>query len=260
MRIATWNVNSIRTRLERVLAAAQRHQLDVLAMQEIKCRDDQFPAAAFTAAGYEVATWGTNQWNGVAIASRVGLDDVVRGFPGQPAWGKDGATPVVEPRALRATCAGIDIWSLYVPNGRELTDPHYTYKLQWYAALREHLAATHTPTRQLLAVGDFNVAPLDQDVWDPQYFVDKTHTSPAERAAFTALATADLSELTRPHVDGYTYWDYQKLRFPKNEGMRIDFALGSPAVAARVTAVEIDREERKGKGASDHVPVILTLT
>ena len=227
-------------------------------MQEIKCKDAQFPAAAFEEAGYEVATWGENQWNGVAIASRVGLTNVMRGFAGQPGFAKEGE-PVVEARALRATCGDLDVWSLYVPNGRELDDPHYTYKLQWLERFADVAAAAARSGEAMVAMGDFNVAPRDSDVWSPAFFEGKTHTSVPERAAFAALEEAGLTEVTRPHASGFTYWDYQQLRFPRNEGMRIDFALATAPVAQRVTGVLLDREERKGKGASDHIPVVIDL-
>lgn len=261
MKLATWNINSVRTRAERVIAWLERTQTDVLAVQETKCRDDQFPFALFEAAGYEVAHAGINQWNGVAIISRVGISDVEIGFPGQPTWG-DGA--VVEPRAIGATCNGVRVWSLYTPNGRSLTDPHLPYKLEWLANLRRAaqgwLAAD--PDAQIALTGDFNVAPRDEDVWDMAAFEGATHVSPEERAAFAALEGVGYSDVVRPRHPGpgiYTYWDYQQLRFPKKEGMRIDFALCSPALAARVTDAWIDRDERKGKGASDHVPVVVEL-
>ena len=250
MRLATWNVNSIRTRVDRVLAFLEREDIDALAMQEIKCRPDQFPVEPFEAAGYELAIHGLNQWNGVAIASRVGLDDVAVSFPGQPAWAaKPEAEPVVEARALGATvgtasdATPVRLWSLYVPNGRELTHPHYTYKLDWLRVLRDDVAAwlEAEPDLPLALVGDWNVAPRDEDVWDMSVFEGATHVSAPER------------------VTNYTYWDYQKLRFPRNEGMRIDFVYASPALAGRVTGATIDRDERKGKGASDHVPVIVEV-
>lgn len=249
-------MNSARTRIDRILGVLERHDLDVLAIQEIKCRDDQFPLAPLTDAGYEVATWGINQWNGVAVISRVGIADISRGFANQPTF-----RDTLEPRALGATCGGVEVWSLYVPHGRGLTDPHMAYKLTWLQRLREACAArlAATPDVPLALVGDFNVAPLDTDVWDIAAFAGATHVSEPERAAFAAFEDVGLTEVTRPLADGYTYWDYQKLRFPKNEGMRIDFALASPALAARVSAVTIDRDERKGKGASDHVPVILEV-
>ena len=319
MRLATWNVNSVRTRVDRILAFLERENVDALAMQETKCRPEQFPLEAFAAAGYEVAVHGLNQWNGVAIASRVGLADVATSFPGQPAWAaKEGAEAVVEARALGATVGGsagagsstdrvmppkagaagaagsaagpgpaavgpgpvavrpepvavgpgpaatsepVRLWSLYVPNGRELTHPHYEYKLAWLEALRhcviDWLAAD--PDRALALAGDWNVAPRDEDVWDMSVFEGATHVSAPERAALAALARAGLTEVTRERVTNYTYWDYQRLRFPRNEGMRIDFVYGSAALAARVTGAAIDRDERKGKGASDHVPVIVDL-
>jgi exodeoxyribonuclease III len=261
VRLATWNVNSIRTRADRVVAWLQRRDVDVLALQETKCRDDQFPEARFTELGYQVAHVGYSQWNGVAILSRVGLEDVEVGFPGQPGFGED---PDAEARALGATCGGVRVWSLYVPNGRTLTDPHYRYKLDWLAALRETatgwLAAD--PAVPVALVGDWNIAPEDGDVWDMAVFAHSTHVSPPERAAFRAIVDAGFADVVRPHAPGpgvYTYWDYTQLRFPRREGMRIDFVLGSPALAGRVTGALIDREERKGKGASDHAPVVVEL-
>ena len=286
MRLATWNVNSARTRIDRIIAFLDRQDIDVLAMQEIKCRPDQFPRAPFEAAGYELAVHGLDQWNGVAIASRVGLADVVTEFPGQPGWaGREGAAAVVEARALGATVGvqdasddgragttetsgpgapssgAVRLWSLYVPNGRELAHPHYRYKLAWLAALREDVGRwlAEEPGQALALVGDWNVAPRDEDVWDMSVFEGATHVSAPERAALAALARAGLTEVTRERVTNYTYWDYQKLRFPRNEGMRIDFIYGSAALASRVTGAAIDRDERKGKGASDHVPVIVDL-
>ncbi|TFV62721.1 exodeoxyribonuclease III [Geodermatophilus sp. DF01-2] len=262
MRLATWNVNSIRTRADRVAAWLQRSDVDVLALQETKCRDDQFPGSRFTDLGYRVAHVGHSQWNGVAILSRVGLEDVETGFPGQPAWGT--SDPAAEARALGATCGGVRVWSLYVPNGRTLTDPHYGYKLRWLEALRTAadgwLAAD--AGAQVALVGDWNIAPQDDDVWDVRLFAHSTHVSEPERAAFRAIVDAGYADVVRPHAPGpgvYTYWDYTQLRFPRREGMRIDFVLGSPALAGRVTNALIDREERKGKGASDHAPVIVEL-
>lgn len=263
VRIATWNINSIRARADRAVSFLERSDVDVLALQETKCKPEQFPFEAFEAAGYEVAVWGLNQWNGVAIASRVGLEDVREGFSGQPAFSK-ADEPVVEARALGARCAGVDVWSLYVPHGRALDDPHYAYKLEWLEQLR--LGAVGwlevDPTAQVALLGDWNVAPFDTDVWDMAVFEGATHVSAPERAAFNAFADAGYTEVSRqfiPDERRYTYWDYQQLRFPKNEGLRIDFAYTSPALTSRVTGVTIDRDERKGKGASDHVPVILDL-
>lgn len=261
MRIATWNINSIRARADRALAFLERGNIDVLALQETKCKDEQFPRAAFEEAGYEIATFGLNQWNGVAILSRVGLQDVEQGFVDQPAWGEPA---VVEPRALGATCGGVRVWSLYVPHGRGLQDPHYAYKLQWLQQLRTQAAdwLTADPKARVALTGDWNVVPFDTDVWDIAAFADGTHISQPERDAFNAFAESGYIEVTReffPEENKYTYWDYQQLAFPKNKGMRIDFAYASPALASQVTGVEIDRDERKGKGASDHVPVIFEI-
>lgn len=260
MRIATWNVNSIRTRIGRVTDWLERHDVDVLAVQETKCRDDQFPGEPLRELGYEYAHLGVNQWNGVAIISRVGLDQVETLFAeDQPQF-----AGIIEPRAIGATCGGVRLWSLYVPNGRELTHEHYTYKLDWLARLRDSaegwLAAN--PDLPLALGGDWNIAPTDEDVWDMSAFEGRTHVSAPERAAFEAFAAVGFNDVVREHTPGpgvYTYWDYQQLRFPKREGMRIDFILGSPAFAERVTHAWIDREERKGKGASDHAPVVVDL-
>jgi exodeoxyribonuclease-3 len=261
VRLATWNVNSIRARTERVVDWVRRSGVDVLALQETKCTDEQFPREAFEALGYRVAHHGMSQWNGVAVISRVGLDDVERGFAGMPPWGEP---PTAEARALGATCDGVRVWSLYIPNGRDLADPHLQYKLAWLDRLREAGRAwlATDPSAQVALVGDWNIAPQDDDVWDMAFFADATHVSPAERARFRALVDAGFADLVRPHAPGpgvYTYWDYQQLRFPKRQGMRIDFVLGSPALATRVTGALIDREERKGKGASDHAPVVVDL-
>jgi exodeoxyribonuclease-3 len=259
VRIATWNVNSARARLDRVVAWVERSDVDVVALQETKCRDDQFPVERFEALGYEVAHHGLSQWNGVAVLSRVGLTDVEVGFPGQPSWGEPLAA---EARAIGATCGGVRIWSLYVPNGRQLGDPHLDYKLDWLGRLREAGAQwlQDDPTAQVALVGDWNVAPRDEDVWDVAVFQHSTHVSPPERAAFQAVVDAGYADVVRPYTEGqFTYWDYTQLRFPKKQGMRIDFVLASPALAARVTGAMIDREERKGKGASDHAPVVVDL-
>ncbi len=261
MRIATWNVNSIRSRVDRVEAWLARSEVDVLAIQETKAREDQFPYLPFEALGYEVAHIGLNQWNGVAIASRVGLAEITVGFPGMPSWGEP---PAPEARAIGATCAGVRVWSVYVPNGRALDDPHMAYKLEWLDRLatagRAWLA--EDPQAQIVIMGDWNVAPADEDVWSMEFYADKSHVSPGERAGFRGVVDAGYADLVRPHAPGpgvYTYWDYQQLRFPKKQGMRIDFALGSPALAARVAGAAIDREERKGKGASDHAHVVIEL-
>ncbi|SNS94735.1 exodeoxyribonuclease-3 [Micrococcales bacterium KH10] len=261
MRIATWNINSVRSRIDRAIDLLDRENLDVLALQETKVKDAAFPLEPFREAGYEVAFTGLNQWNGVAIVSRVGLDDITVGFPGQPTFGDPA---VVESRAIGATCDGVQVWSLYIPNGREVDHPHYTYKLAWFEALRDAAASwlAREADSKIALVGDWNVAPLDTDVWDPAFFEGKTHLTPAEREAFAALEQTGFVEVSRrfiPDEHTYTYWDYQQLRFPRNEGMRIDFAYASPALADATTGVTILRNERKGKGASDHVPVILDI-
>jgi len=259
VRLATWNVNSVRARVDRVTAWLERAEIDVLAMQETKCKDEQFPYLPFEAAGYQVAHAGTSQWNGVAIASRIGLEDVEIGFPGMPQWGDP---PADEARALGATAGGVRVWSLYVPNGRSLDDPHLQYKLLWLDRLREAGSAwlAADPQAQIALTGDWNVAPRDEDVWDMAVFATSTHVSPPERAAFAAVVDAGYADVVRPHTPGeFTYWDYTQLRFPRKEGMRIDFALASPALAARVTGARIDRQERKGKAPSDHAPVVVDL-
>jgi exodeoxyribonuclease-3 len=270
MRLATWNVNSIRTRVDRVVDWLQRADVDVLAMQETKCTDAQFPTMPFASLGYEVAHVGLNQWNGVAIASRVGLDNVEIGFDGQPTWAsKPDVEATAEARALGATCGGVRVWSLYVPNGRTLEDPHYRYKLDWLAALQKTAASwvAADPSMPIALVGDWNIAPLDEDVWDMAAFEGRTHVSEAERAAFFAMADAQFTDVVRPFTPGpgvYTYWDYTQLAFQKRRGMRIDFILGSPALAERVTHAEIVKDERRPgkKGSiapSDHAPVLVEI-
>lgn len=261
MRIATWNVNSIRSRIDRVESFLQRHEIDVLAIQETKARDDQWPLMGLEAIGYEVATFGYNQWNGVAIASRVGLTDVRPGFEGMPEYGEPAAA---EARALGATCGGVQVWSLYVPNGRALGDPHLDYKLHWLDRL--HAAATgwlaEDPDAQIALTGDWNIAPRDEDVFDISRFARSTHVSPPERAAFRAFEDSGYVDLVRPHAPGpdvFTYWDYYRQRFERNRGMRIDFILGTPGLEKRVTGGRIDTAERAGKGASDHAPVVVEL-
>ncbi|MEU1971383.1 exodeoxyribonuclease III [Microbacterium sp. NPDC019599] len=265
MRLATWNVNSIRARVDRIVDFAVRESVDVLAMQEIKCKAEQFPFDAFAEAGYHVEAHGFSQWNGVAIASREPLADVRTSFPGMPGFasGKFGTDIAPEARALGATVGGVEVWSLYVPNGRALGDPHYDYKLEWLEALRAYVDTTLGARRDLplALVGDFNIAPTDADNGDPAVVPGfSTHVSPLEREAFAALEAAGLVDTVRPLVPtGYTYWDYKRLRFPRNEGMRIDFILGSHAFADAVAGASIHRDERKGEAPSDHVPVVVDL-
>lgn len=260
MRIATWNVNSIRARSEQVVAWMNRHAIDVLAMQETKCTDDQFPVMSFIAHGYDVAFHGAGGYNGVAIASRIGVHDVHRGFDGQPEF--DGRA---EARAISATCGGVRIWSLYVPNGREPDHPHFDYKLRWLSALADvtSLELSHDPAAQVALLGDWNVAPTDDDVWDPAYFTGRTHTSDVERTAFRRFVDAGFKDGAGPYTPGpntYTFWDYQSGRFARNEGMRIDFGLCSPALDDRVHDAFIDRNARAAEGASDHAPVVFDLS
>lgn len=259
MRLASWNVNSIRARSEAIVAWAEQADVDVLAVQETKCTDDGFPVMSFLAAGYDVAFLGSGGYNGVAIASRVGLDGVEYGFEGQPAYGGE-----IEARAISAVCDGIRVWSLYVPNGRVPGDPHYAYKLEWLQALRDRAALwlAHDPAAQIALAGDWNVAPTDDDVWDPAEFVGKTHVTDDERAAFTSFAEAGYVDAGAPFLEQtktFTFWDYQQLRFPRNQGMRIDFVLTSPALSDRVFGAAIDKAARKAPGASDHAPVVLDL-
>lgn len=257
VRIATWNVNSIRARIDRVTEWLDENDVDVLAVQEIKCRESQFPFAAFEERGYEVHMHGLNQWNGVALISRIAAEDVQIGFAGQPSF-----RDVVEARAIGATFDGVQVWSLYVPNGRELDDPHYAYKLEWLRVLREDAAGwlAADPDAQIALVGDWNIAPLDCDVWDVAAFAGKTHVSAPERAAFSAFEQTGFTDVVRPFAPtGYTYWDYKQLRFIRDEGMRIDFVMGSPAFAAQVENAYIDRAAREGVQPSDHVPVVVEL-
>ena len=262
MRIATWNVNSLRSRIDRVEAFVQRHDIDVLALQETKAREDQLPLMGLHALGYEIAAAGTNQWNGVAIVSRVGLQDVEVGFPGQPGYAKDAADPAEsESRAIGATCGGVRIWSLYIPNGRKPDDPHYAYKLDWLARLRE--TARGWLDEPTALVGDWNICPTDDDVFDVKQFAKSTHVTPPERAAFQGFLDDGYAEVTRAHDAGYTYWDYYRQRFERDRGLKIDFVLASPTLASRVSGAFIDRDERdpaQGTGSpSDHAPVVVDL-
>lgn len=277
MRIATWNINSLRARMPRLLEVIDTRNIDVIALQEIKAKPEQLDLSGLTERGFEVAAHGFNQWNGVAIASRVGLREVRREIPSIPAWG-EGDDGVVEARAIGAVvgdassdCAPLELWSLYVPNGRELDNPHYPYKLAWLEALRNYAASRldaggpgEAPGEDsaTLFAGDFNVAPTDADVWDMAAFEGKTHVSGPERDAIAALENAGYADLTRDWLDApgtYTYWDYKGLKFAKKQGMRIDFMFGSPAVRAATTGAMIDLAERAQKSTSDHAPVIVDV-
>ena len=256
MRIATWNVNSVVARLPRLLEWLQDTAPDAVCLQETKIADDGFPADAVRELGYQVATHGDGRWNGVAILSKVGLDDVVRGLAGGPGY------PDPEARAVGASCGDVRLWSVYVPNGREPGHDHYRYKLAWLASLRDVVAADVTRTDRLAVMGDFNVAPTDADVWDPAVFTESTHVTPPERAALAALLEVGLVDVVpRPlkYDHPFTYWDYRAGNFHKNLGMRIDLVYATPLLAGSVTDAYVDREARKGKGPSDHAPVVVDL-
>ena len=251
MRIATWNINSVRTRTQRALNLISKHDIDVLCLQETKVKDDKFPREVFEDAGLHVTCHGLNQWNGVAIVSTDAPEEVLVGFPGQPGFAKDSEKPQDrEARALGARIRGVEIWSLYVPNGREIGDPHYDYKLQFLYSLQD----TVRPGELQVLTGDFNIAPRDENVWDIDWFDGKTHVTEPERAAFQMLCETGLRQLE--HEELYSFWDYKSARFQRNEGMLIDFQLATAPLAALATRVWVDVDERRGTGASDHAPVI----
>ena len=256
MRIATWNVNSIKQRLPRLLPWLDERRPDVVCLQETKLADDKLAellGSELEQRGYAIAAHGEAAWNGVAILSRVGLDDVVAGLPGGPGF------PHQEARAVAATCAGVRVVSVYVPNGRTPGSDHYDYKLAWLASLRDVVAAGPDA---MVVCGDMNVAPTDEDVFDPDAYEGQTHVTPPERAALAALEEAGLHDVVRdrwPDERVFTYWDYRAGMFHQDCGMRIDLVLATTAVADRVRAAWIDRQARKGKGPSDHAPVMVDL-
>lgn len=256
MRIATWNVNSVKQRAPRLLAWLDERLPDVVCLQETKIADEPFIELLgdeLIARGYELAVNGEAAWNGVAILSRVGLADVVRGLSDGPGF------PHVEARAISATCGGVRVTSVYVPNGRAPDSDHYRYKLEWLAALRESLRPL--PSESVVC-GDLNVAPADDDVFDPASFAGHTHVSEPERVALGELQALGLRDVIRDRWPGervFTFWDYRAGMFHKDLGMRIDLVLASDAVADRVKAAWVDRQARKGKGPSDHAPVIMDL-
>ena len=266
-RIATWNVNSLRARLEKVQWWLERARPDVLLMQETKLADADAPAEAFERAGYALAHHGEGRWNGVAIASRVGIDAVVTNFgePLRPRATPDAedVEPLAEARMVSAVCGGIRVVSLYAPNGREVDSPFYRAKLAWFERLARWLAEAGDPVGPLLLGGDFNVAPADADVWDPEACRGSTHVSELERRAFGRLCEwglADAYRLHHPEPGRYTWWDYRAGAFHKNLGMRIDLILVTASLARRAVATEIDREARKGKPLpSDHTPLVVDL-
>ena len=255
MRIATWNVNSLKMRLEKVLGWVASAQPDILLMQETKLADEAAPVLPFQIAGYELAHHGEGRWNGVAIASRLGLDEVSFGFQGR---GPDAEGA----RFVAATCGGIRAISIYAPNGRALDTPFYAAKLDWFARLHAWLCESLDPSDEIILGGDFNVAPTDQDVYAPPAPVGSTQTSAAEREAFQQLlewGLVDAYRLHHPEPGRYTWWDYRAGHFHRGLGMRIDHLLVSRPVAARSIAAEIDRNARKGPAPSDHAPLYLDL-
>jgi exodeoxyribonuclease-3 len=267
MRIATWNVNSLRARLDKVRWWLDRAQPDVLMMQETKLADADAPVAAFRDAGYELAHHGEGRWNGVAIASRCGASEVVTNF-GQPLLpaqteGEGDDEPLAEARMIAARCGGVRVVSIYAPNGRVVGSPFYEAKLVWYDRLRRWFAEAASPDDALVLGGDFNVAPTDDDVWDPRACHGGTHVSPPEREAFARLGSWGLVDAYRrhhPEAGRYTWWDYRAGNFHKNFGMRIDHLLATPPLAARTVWAEIDREARKGKPIpSDHAPLVIDV-
>ena len=267
MRIATWNLNSVKARLPRLLAWLEDRQPDVLLVQETKATEQSWPAAELQDLGYASAHLGAGRWNGVGILSRVGLADITRGLPAQPAFDE-----AVEDRAIGATCAGIRLWSLYVPNGRMVGHPHFDYKLRFLQAVGAQCAAERAalgPDALFGLLGDFNVAPNDDDVWDIVAFTGSTHVSAPERAAVEAIRQAAqpplVDLLPRASIDPadtrppYTFWEMRMLGFQKGRGMRIDLALVSDSLARAARSVWVDRDARRGEGPSDHAPLVLDL-
>jgi exodeoxyribonuclease III len=256
VRLATWNVNSIKQRIPRLLPWLDQRQPDVVCLQETKLADDAFAAmleGQLVSRGYEFATHGEVQWNGVAILSKIGLDDVVPGVAGAPGF------PNPEARAVAATCGGIRVHSVYVPNGRVPGSDHYQYKLDWLAALAHDLSAG--PDNAVVC-GDMNIAPTDEDVFDPEAYIGQTHVTAPERDALGQLQALGLRDVVRDRWPGkrvFTYWDYRAGMFHQDLGMRIDLVLATAPVAERVRAAWVDRQARKGSGPSDHAPVMVDL-
>jgi exodeoxyribonuclease-3 len=260
VRIATWNVNSVGARLPRLVEWLSLVRPDVLAVQETKCAADSFPYDAVREVGYDVEVHGDGRWNGVGLISRVGFDDLRRGFDAEPRFPTDDVPP--EARAIAATFNGVRVWSVYVPNGREVDSDHYAYKLRWLDALTRTIESELPAYEKFVLTGDFNIAPTDADVWDPSVFVASTHVTEPERAAYRRLVGLGLVDLEARALKGdhpFTYWDYRAGSFHKGMGMRIDLVLASKAVATAVTDAYVDREARKGKGPSDHAPVVVDL-
>ena len=256
MRLATWNVNSIKQRVPRLLPWLDQRRPDVVCLQETKLADEAFTdllGEQLVSRGYEVALHGEVQWNGVAILSKVGLDDVVPGVDGAPGF------PLPEARAVSATCGGIRVTSVYVPNGRVPDSDHYRYKLEWLAALAEQVRSGPS---EAVVCGDMNIAPTDEDVFDPEAYIGQTHVTAPEREALAQLQAVGLRDVVRdrwPKKRVFTYWDYRAGMFHQDLGMRIDLVLATEAVSDRVRAAWVDRQARKGSGPSDHAPVMVDL-
>ena len=256
MRVATWNVNSVKQRVPRLVPWLDQRQPDVVCLQELKISDEAFTellGSDLESRGYQAAVHGETRWNGVAILSRVGLDDVVKGLPGEPGF------PDPEARAVAASCNGIRVHAVYVPNGRTPDSDHYHYKLEWLAALEQ---AVRSGPEAVMVCGDMNIAPTDADVFDPAAYVGQTHVTAPERAALASLESAGLHDVVRerwPDERVFSYWDYRAGMFHQDLGMRIDLVLAGAPVAGRVRAAWIDRQARKGTGPSDHAPVIVDL-
>ncbi len=256
MRLATWNVNSIKQRVPRLLPWLDQRRPDVVCLQETKLADEAFTdllGEQLVSRGYELALHGEVQWNGVAILSKVGLDDVVPGVAGAPGF------PLPEARAVSATCGGIRVTSVYVPNGRVPDSDHYRYKLKWLAALAEQVRRGPSET---VVCGDMNIAPTDEDVFDPEAYIGQTHVTAPEREALAQLQAVGLRDVVRdrwPEKRVFTYWDYRAGMFHQDLGMRIDLVLATAAVSDRVRAAWVDRQARKGSGPSDHAPVMVDL-
>ena len=260
MRIATWNVNSVLARLPRLVAWLEQAAPDVVCLQETKVAADSFPVDAVAPLGYDVAHHGDGRWNGVAVLSRLGLADVVRGLADDPGFPDERTT---EARTIAATCGPVRVRSVYVPNGRAPDDPHYAYKLRWLSALRTVVAAEVSGDLPYALMGDFNIAPADADVWDRAAFAGSTHVTPAERAGLAALRDTGLRDVVPRIAKGphpFTYWDYRAGAFHKGMGMRIDLVYADATLAGAVSDAWVDREARKGKGPSDHAPVIVDLS
>jgi exodeoxyribonuclease III len=256
VRVATWNVNSVKQRVPRLLPWLDQRQPDVVCLQETKLADDvlaELLDEQLVGRGYEFALHGEMQWNGVAILSKVGLDDVVRGVPDAPGF------PNPEARAVSATCDGVRVHSVYVPNGRVPDSDHYRYKLDWLAALARQVRGGPDTA---VVCGDMNIAPADEDVFDPEAYIGQTHVTAPEREALAQLQALGLRDVVRdrwPDKRVFTYWDYRAGMFHQDLGMRIDLVLATAPVAERVRAAWVDRQARKGSGPSDHAPVIVDL-